>query len=77
MQRSRLSSIPAFFAHWSRSTCRTARGAEVTPIPQTVPSPTVPASVWPAGYFEQTAGALAGEDFERPPQGELPVREDW
>ncbi len=35
------------------------------------------ASGWPAGYFEQTAGALAGEDFERPPQGELPRRDDW
>ncbi len=35
------------------------------------------ASSWPAGYFEQTAGALAGEEFERPPQGELPNRDDW
>jgi mRNA-degrading endonuclease toxin of MazEF toxin-antitoxin module len=35
------------------------------------------ASVWPEGYFEQTAGALAGEEFERPPQGDLPVRDDW
>ena len=34
-------------------------------------------SVWPVGYFEQTAGALAGEGFERPPQGELPSRDDW
>jgi hypothetical protein len=34
-------------------------------------------SRWPDGYFEQTAGALAGEEFERPPQGELPTREDW
>ena len=32
---------------------------------------------WPAGYFEQTAGTLAGEEFERPPQGELPNRDDW
>lgn len=32
---------------------------------------------WPAGYFEQTAGALAGEDFERSPQAELPHRDDW
>ena len=32
---------------------------------------------WPDGYFEQTAGALAGEEFERPPQGELPSRDDW
>ena len=34
-------------------------------------------SGWPEGYFEQTAGALAGEDFERPPQGELPSRDEW
>lgn len=32
---------------------------------------------WPEGYFEQTAGALAGEEIERPPQGELPHRDDW
>lgn len=34
-------------------------------------------NAWPAGYFERTAGALAGEPFERPPQGELPVRDSW
>jgi len=34
-------------------------------------------SGWPAGYFDQTAGALSGEDFERPPQGDLPCRDDW
>lgn len=32
---------------------------------------------WPVGYFAQTAGALAGEPFERAAQGELPEREDW
>ena len=32
---------------------------------------------WPVGYFDQTAGALSGENFERPPQGELPRRDDW
>ena len=32
---------------------------------------------WPPGYFERTAGALAGEEFERPPQGELPIRDEW
>ena len=32
---------------------------------------------WPEGYFAETAGALAGEPFERPPQGELPERESW
>jgi hypothetical protein len=34
-------------------------------------------SAWPAGYFEQTAGALAGEDMERPPQGNVPQRDRW
>lgn len=34
-------------------------------------------SEWPAGYFEDTAGALAGEEFERPAQGELPRRDEW
>jgi predicted transcriptional regulator len=32
---------------------------------------------WPAGYFEQTAGALAGERFERAPQGDMQCRDDW
>lgn len=32
---------------------------------------------WPDGYFEMTAGSLAGEDFERPAQGSLPDRGDW
>jgi hypothetical protein len=27
---------------------------------------------WPAGYFEETAGAFAGEPFERAPQGAVP-----
>jgi hypothetical protein len=32
---------------------------------------------WPQGYFERTAGALAGEAFERPEQGTTPTREGW
>ena len=36
-----------------------------------------PRSHWPAGYFDTTAGALAGEEFERPEQGELPRRDVW
>ncbi len=32
---------------------------------------------WPPNYFEQTAEALAGENFERPPQGILPGRDVW
>jgi hypothetical protein len=34
-------------------------------------------SAWPAGYFEQTAGALAGEQFDRPQQGTMEQREAW
>ena len=41
-------------------------------------SASLPASGgWPAGYFARTAGALAGEDFERPQQGLPPQREAW
>ena len=32
---------------------------------------------WPPGYFDRTAGALAGEEFERPTQGKLPMRDEW
>lgn len=38
---------------------------------------TASADDWPPGYFERTAGALVGEEFERPPQGELPIRDEW
>ncbi len=34
-------------------------------------------SGWPIGFFDQTAGSLSGEDFERPPQGDFPLREKW
>ena len=34
-------------------------------------------SDWPVGYFEETAGKLAGEEFQRPEQGELPQRDAW
>jgi hypothetical protein len=34
-------------------------------------------SDWPAGYFEETAGKLAGEEFQRPAQGESPERDSW
>jgi len=32
---------------------------------------------WPEGYFERTAGALAGERIDRPQQGSSPTREAW
>ena len=51
--------------------------AEVIPLPGSPPTASGSAATWPAGYFEQTAGALVGEDFERPPQGGLPRREAW
>ena len=61
--------------------------AEVIPLPPTAPasvSSTASSStssaqppIWPPNYFDQTAGALAGEDFERPPQGDVPRRENW
>ena len=34
-------------------------------------------SRWPDGYFERTAGALAGQVFDRPQQGSSPTREAW
>jgi hypothetical protein len=41
--------------------------AEVIPlIPESPTSPSGLAESWPPGYFEQTAGALADEEFERP-----------
>ncbi len=36
-----------------------------------------PPQTWPAAYFDQTAGVLAGERFERPDQGTVPTREVW
>jgi hypothetical protein len=35
------------------------------------------AGQWPPDYFARTAGALAGERFERPAQGDTPLRETW
>ena len=32
---------------------------------------------WPSRYFEQTAGALADEPLERPPQLPFEKREEW
>lgn len=54
--------------------------AEVIPLPHATSSSQLTAgqlATWPPGYFEQTAGVLAGEDFERPPQGNFPQREEW
>ena len=35
-----------------------------------------PVTGWSEGYFDETVGILAGETFERPPQGELPDRDE-
>ena len=48
--------------------------AEVTVEQDVVPKEH---SRWPDGYFDETAGALAGEKFHRPEQGELPQRYAW
>ena len=39
--------------------------------------PTPGSKVWPAGYFQKTAGAFAGEQFERPPQLPFEKRQQW
>ena len=36
-----------------------------------------PVRSWPAGFFKVTAGAFAGEPFERPPQGDSETRSRW
>lgn len=51
--------------------------AEVIALQESASRESETRTAWPASYFEQTAGALAGEEFERPSQGELPRREEW
>ena len=46
-------------------------------LAQATLSPPGADSGWPADYFDETAGALADEVFERPKQGDLPHRETW
>ena len=36
-----------------------------------------PMSEWPAGFFRQLRQEWGDEPFDRPPQGESEVREDW
>ncbi len=50
--------------------------AEVIPLPSNGAAPEQSAG-WPPNYFGQTAGALEGENFERPAQGDFPRRENW
>lgn len=55
----------------------TARRVEQLVRDALVLAKTAKAAGWPDGYFEQTAGALAGEPFERPEQGCAEQREAW
>ena len=48
---------------------RQTSGATGTPAPA--------AEAWPAGYFQETAGAFAGEPLERPAQLTFEKREEW
>jgi hypothetical protein len=50
--------------------------AEVIPLTSNR-AESVQSTTWPPNYFDQTAGALEGEDFQRPAQGDLPQRENW
>jgi hypothetical protein len=36
-----------------------------------------PMTGWPEGFFDQVREGWGDEPFERPPQGEFEVREDW
>ncbi len=42
-----------------------------------IPPVKTDANGWPEGYFERTAGCLAGEEFERPEQLPFEKREPW
>ena len=75
----RMVSIPAIYdsgVFRPLSPVDLAEGTRATVIPLPTGSTETPAG-WPPHYFDQTAGALSGEAFERPPQGELPQRDHW
>ncbi len=40
-------------------------------------SPQSPMIEWPAAFFDQIREEWGDEAFERPPQGETEMREDW
>lgn len=53
---------------------------EVTPLAAADNSQHVghpPTTEWPTGFFDELRAQWGGEPFERPPQGEFEVREDW
>jgi hypothetical protein len=53
---------------------------EVTPLatpdsPRRAGKP--PMTQWPAGFFDRLREQWGDDPFDRPPQGEFEVREDW
>jgi hypothetical protein len=47
----------------------------IKPIKSYPPNATPEELGWPPGFFEQTAGSLADDPIERPPQGQFEERE--
>jgi hypothetical protein len=56
---------------WEASLNRTARQIAGEPEGDGERDPLMPSPGWPAGYFEETYGALAEDPLERPPQGDF------
>jgi hypothetical protein len=53
---------------------------EVCPLAAPAQPPTrvkPPMTDWPTGFFDQLRQQWGDEPFDRPPQGEFEVREDW
>jgi hypothetical protein len=48
---------------------------EIVIAMQSTAAPAIPRAAWPAGFFEQTYGALADLPIERPDQGVLEERD--
>lgn len=40
------------------------------------PLNSTPKRQWPPGFFDRTAGSLADDPIERPPQGDFEVRDE-
>ena len=50
---------------------------KVTPLAQKPGEIKPPMTEWPEGFFDRLREQWGEEPFERPPQGEFEVREDW
>ena len=52
---------------------------EVVPVERTSPKPKIetPMTSWPEGFFDQVREGWGDEPFQRPPQGDFEVREEW